>query len=226
MPKNDDVNKLVRFWTLQSASWIRSDEEKVQCWRSWFDRHFALILVKRLSRKHDVKTLHYHGSKTVVSTKRFEALSLSKDKWKRNEEHFGPVSNKIIQQVVQQQFNTLADALDNGYASWSCWTIVGCRSEMLFLSLSFCPLTEPVLRILLYHCRMAHDDGGFWCHVFWKVFLQESEKDGDWTMNVSIEPFTRLIWLMTLIVEFKILPTFLHHRFWAWYVSSCHGHNL
>ena len=55
---------------------------------------------------------------------------------------------------------------------------------------------------------MAHDDGGFWYIVFWKVFLQESENDFDQTMNVSIEPFTRLIWFITPNVEFKTLPTF------------------
>ena len=165
----------------------------------------------------------------MVSTKGFEAPALSKDKWKRKEEHFGSVSYKIVQQVVQQQVNTLADALDNGYASWSCWTVIGYRSEMLFFSLSFCFLTERVLRTFLCHCRMAHDDGRFWILMpcFLEVsLLQESEKDGDRTMNVSIEPFTRLIWFMTLIVEFKTLPTFLHHSIWAWYVSSCLGRNL
>ena len=88
---------------------------------------------------------------------------------------------------------------------------------------------ERVLRTFLCHCRMAHDDGGFWILMscFLEVsLLQESGKDGDRTMNVSIEPFTRLIWFMTLIVEFKTLPTFLHHRIWAWSVSSCHGRNL
>ena len=104
--------------------------------------------------------------------------------------------------------------------------MAGYWSELLLLSLSFCLLTEPVLRTFLYNCRMAHDDGGFWCNVYWKVFLQESEKDDDRTMNVSIEPFTRLILCMTTNVEFKTLPTFLHHRFCAWYVSPCHGRNL
>ena len=46
----------------------------------------------------------------------------------------------------------------------------GPNSEMLFLSLSFCRLTDPprakitlpraVLQTFLYHCRMDHDDGG------------------------------------------------------------------
>ena len=45
----------------------------------------------------------------------------------------------------------------------TCWTIVGCRSEMFFISLSFCDLSHIAsLRTSLYHCRMAHDDGGFW----------------------------------------------------------------
>ena len=97
---------------------------------------------------------------------------------------------------------------------WSCWTIVWCRFKMFFLSLSFCPLTEVVFRTFLYHCRMVHDDGGVWCiNVFLKVCLQESEKNGDRTMNVSIEPFTRLIWFMTPSVQFKTLPIFLHRRF-------------
>ena len=44
---------------------------------------------------------------------------------------------------------------------------------------------------------------------FLEISLQESEKDSDRTMNVSIEPFTRLICFITLIVELKTLPTFL-----------------
>ena len=31
---------------------------------------------------------------------------------------------------------------------------------------------------------------------------------------------------MTPNVEFKTLPAFLHHRFCAWHISSCHGRNL
>ena len=92
----------------------------------------------------------------------------------------------IAQQVVQQQVNTFAEALDNAYASWSCWTIIECRSEMLFLSLSFCLLTEPVLRTFLCHCHMAHDDAGLWCDVFWTVCIRESEIEFDRT-NDSIE---------------------------------------
>ena len=72
-------------------------------------------------------------------------------------------------------------------------TIIACWSEMLFLSPSFCLLTDPVLRTFFVplHCRKAHDDGDLRCNVFWEVFLQESENDGDRT-NVSIESSTRL----------------------------------
>ena len=35
----------------------------------------------------------------------------------------------------------------------------GPKIEMLFLSLSFCLLADPVLRAFLYHYRMAPDDG-------------------------------------------------------------------
>ena len=56
---------------------------------------------------------------------------------------------------------------------------------------------------------MARDDGGGVDVMFTEVFLQEAEKDGDRTMNVSIELFTRLIWFMTPDVEIKTLPTFL-----------------
>ena len=56
-------------------------------------------------------------------------------------------------------------------------------------------------------------------------YLQASEKDCDRNMNVSIEPFTRLIWLMPPNVEVKALPGYLYHHFWA-YVSFCHGRNL
>ena len=45
-------------------------------------------------------------------------------------------------------------------------------------------------------------------NVFWKVFLQEPEKDGDRTMNISIESFTRMICFIIPYVEFKTLTTF------------------
>ena len=48
--------------------------------------------------------------------------------------------------------------------------------------------SEPVC---MYHCRMAHDEGGGGCNVFWKVCICEAEIDGD-RGNNSIESFTRL----------------------------------
>ena len=50
-------------------------------------------------------------------------------------------------------------------------------------------------------------------YVFCKVFLQESEKDVNRTMNIRIEPSTRLISFMTPNEELKTLPTFSRHRF-------------
>ena len=47
------------------------------------------------------------------------------------------------------------------------------------------------LRVFLYHCRKAHDDGGLRCNVFWKFCIRESEIDGDRT-NDSIASFIRL----------------------------------
>ena len=44
---------------------------------------------------------------------------------------------------------------------------------------SFCLLTDPLLQTYLYHCRMAHADGGLSCNVFWKACIRESEIDGD-----------------------------------------------
>ena len=49
---------------------------------------------------------------------------------------------------------------------------------------------------------------GFDVMFSWIFYLQESEKDGDQTMKVSIAPFTRLVWFMTPNIEFKILSTF------------------
>ena len=66
-------------------------------------------------------------------------------------------------EVVEQLFNCL---------------IVRQLSEMLFLSLSFCPLTEPVIRIFLYHCRIAHADRGFCCYVMfsWKSVYKNRKR--------------------------------------------------
>ena len=52
---------------------------------------------------------------TTVVQKGSEHRLCQKTKGKRKEEHFGPVS--VVQQVVQQRVYTLAEALDNGYAS-------------------------------------------------------------------------------------------------------------
>ena len=121
----------------------------------------------------------------------------------------------IVQQLQKAYPLSRASANVLTFCWTTCSTIVEYRSEMLFHSLSFCLFTESVLRTVLHHYFMAHDDGGFWCSVFWKVFLQESEKDGDRTMNVSFEPLTRLICFMKPNVEFKTLPTLLHRRFLA-----------
>ena len=76
-------------------------------------RHHFPILVKRLSRKHYtkpsiIKRQWYKkvwGIGTVNRQKESERKSIS-DRY--------PI---IVQQVVQQQANTLAEAVDNGYVS-------------------------------------------------------------------------------------------------------------
>ena len=162
---------------------------------------------------------------TTVLQKGLEHQICQKTKRKRKS-----ISDRhpIIVQHLQEAYPLSRASANVLTCCWTaCWTVVRCRPEKLFLSLSFCLLTEPVLRPLLYRCRMAHGDGGVWCNVFWKVVcLQESEKDDNRTMNVSIKTFNRLTWFMMPNVKFKTLPTFLHHRFWAWYVSPCHGRNL
>ena len=84
--------------------------------------------------------------------------------------------------TVQQQVITLAVTLDNAYASWSCSTIIGCWSEMLFLSLSFCLLTDPVLRTF---CTTAHD-----VEAFDAIFSGKSVYIS--LRLMSIEPMTAL----------------------------------
>ena len=115
------------------------------------------------------------------------------------------------------------------YASRSFWTIIRCRSEMLFLSLSFCLLTDPVLQTFLLHCHMAHDDGGLWCNVFWKVCIRESGIDVDRINNDSIESL--LVCELIYNVEWKD-QKFIKFSFYIivfghdTYVSTCHGRNL
>ena len=53
--------------------------------------------------------------------------------------------------------------------------------KLFSFSPSFCLLTDLVLQTLLYHCRMAHADGGLSCNVFWIVCIRESEIDDDGT---------------------------------------------
>ena len=164
--------------------------------RSPFNILFPILVscnVKRLSIKHYIKTHHHHGpydsgtnGKNVRSTR---SVKRQKESVKKSISDRYPT---IVQQAVQQQVYTLAEALDNGYASWSCWTIIGCGSKMLFLLLSICLLTDSVLWAFLYHCRMVHDVGGLRCNAFWKVYIRELQIDGDWTCNDGIEFFTRL----------------------------------
>ena len=79
--------------------------------------------------------------------------------------------NSIIVQHLQEAYplsRTFAKVIT---CCWmTCWTIVGYRSEIPFLSLSFC-LTAPVFRTFLYHCRMAHDDGGFYIFLHFTSFF-------------------------------------------------------
>ena len=87
----------------------------------------------------------------------------------------------IVQQVLQQQVNTLAEALDNGYASGVVEQLLNDGLKFLSFRLCFLLLTDPVLQTFLYHCRMAHADGGLSCNVFWIVCIRESEIDDDGT---------------------------------------------
>ena len=80
----------------------------------------------------------FHGPyDNVQKGSEHRLCQVTKGKWK--EEHFGSLSSTFSTRfsTLQQQVITLAEVLDNGYAFWSCWIIVGCRSEMLFLSFSF-----------------------------------------------------------------------------------------
>ena len=153
------------------------------------------------------------GHTTVVQTGSEQRI-YQKTERKRREEHFAPASNNCSNcrrhihypgplltcwLAVEQFVNQL---LDTGPKCSSFRSSFVCFFVFFFL-------TEPVLRTFWYHCRIAHDAGGLWCNVFCRVFVEQSEKDGDRTMNASIEPFTFLIWiLMTPNVEFKTLPTF------------------
>ena len=89
-------------------------------------------------------------------------------------------------------------------------------------------LTDPVLRAFLYHCRMAHGDGGLRCNVFWKVCIRESEIDGDRT-NDSIESFIR-VWTDSLhrmkkskFHHFFHIIVFGHHMLGVAMVVICTG---
>ena len=102
-------------------------------------RHPFPILVKGLSRK--LKTLHQSPRLSWVIRqcyKKVRSTGSVKRQKEREGKNISDLCPTIDQQVVQLQVNTSAEALDNEYAPWSCWTIIGCRSEMLFLSLSFC----------------------------------------------------------------------------------------
>ena len=164
----------------------------------------SLIPLKRLSRKHDIKTLIM--SHTTVVQKGSEHRLRQKTEGKRKEELWTGIQHEWFKKLFNSRLTrkqrpwimdmppeVVKQLLDTGPKCSSF------RSPRVFW--------QSVLRTFLYHCRMAHD-GGFWDHVFWKISLQESEMHRGRTMNVSIKPFTRLIWFMTLIVEFKTLPVF------------------
>ena len=189
MPKNDDVKKLVRFWTsfgvMNQIRRVKYVMLKLMVLSPSFSDSCKNVFQKTLHQNPPSSWAIRQWCKKVRSTGSFK---------RQNESERKSISDRyptIVQQVVQEQVNTLVESLDNGYASWSCWIIIGCWSEMLLLSLSFCLLTDPMLQAFLYHCRMTHYDGGLWCNVFWKVCMRESEINGNRT-NDSIESFTRL----------------------------------
>ena len=145
------------------------------------------------------QTLHHPGPYTTTVQKVSEHRICQKTKRERKEERFGPTLNNCStasggKPIIPSR--AFANVLTCCWTTY--WTIDGYRSKVLFLSLPFCLLTKPVLRTFWYHCCMALMIRAFWCNVFWEVFLQASEKDGDRTMNVSIEPFPHLIWFMTM----------------------------
>ena len=78
--------------------------------------------------------------------------------------------------IMDRLTTVIAEVLDNRYAYWSCWTIIRCRSEMLFLSLSFCLLTDPVLWAFLHH---SYDP--WWWRPLMSCFLESLYGwVGDW----------------------------------------------
>ena len=88
----------------------------------------------------------------------------------------------IIVQHLQEAYPLLRASANVLTCCWTaCLTVAYCRSEMLFPSLSFCLLTEPVLRAFLYHCHTVDGDGGFWSNVFWKSLYKNRKK-------MAIEP--------------------------------------
>ena len=94
------------------------------------------------------------------------------------------------------------------------------------LSLSFCFLTDPVLRTFLYRCRMVHADGGLWCNAFWKAVYVSRRL-------MAIKPMTALnLSLVCDIIhnaertDSNFIKLFISSFFGAWDVSTCHYRNL
>ena len=184
MPNNEDANKLVRFWTLHSASLISS------CCH-WFDGHHSPLLVKRLSRKHSqIKALYYHEPYDS-GTKRYGALALSKNKKKFKERAF----RAGTQQLFNKLFNNKLTRYQSSYQAMSPEGFeqlldAGPKcSSFCFLSVFWqIRCSEPFCTTVVY---IAFDNEDFSCNVFWKVCIRESEIDCNRT-NHNIESFIRL----------------------------------
>ena len=115
----------------------------------------------------------------------------------------------------------------------TCWTIAWYRSEMLFLSLSFYLWTEPVLRTFLYV-----DTTVVWLMVMESFDMMLSGKSFYKNRRMmameSMTAFNLLLrtrlwtdswrWMYVELKTYQL--TSVHHRFWAWYISTCHGRNL
>ena len=178
MPKNENV-KLIKFWSLHSALWISSQTSK-RC-----NAVIGSIAINvRLMYTDFPENITSKASIIMGRTAMVQKGSEHRHCQTTKESERKNISDRYPIIVQPKEAYPLSRASANVLnCCWTaCWTSVGYRSEMLFLSLSFLSFDgagAPNLFVPLSH-------GSWWWKVltyaFWKVFLQESENDGDRTI--------------------------------------------
>ena len=155
------------------ASWIRTEEEKVQWWHSWCDRHPFPILVNFPENIISNSPLSWAIRQSYKQVQSTGSVKRQKESERKGiSDHIQLLFNNFGRQIhYPGPLLTLNLLLNN--LLLNCWIPV--RSDLPFGFLL--PVDRACPPNLFVPLSYGPDDAGFWCNVFWKVY-----KNG-WAQN-------------------------------------------